>query len=112
MFARSWWGDRDNVAREDAARARRATALADAFTPEELERLRALRARREGKWIGSCLWRAALSFAVLLALVGVVQSIASQDAIGFGGVLTITAVSAALLAVVNVAFMVVTRPRR
>ncbi len=64
------------------------------------------------KWIGWCFWLAVVSFGIFIPLLGMAQGIASQYAVGFGGFLAIAAIPAALLAVVNIAFMIITRPRQ
>lgn len=63
------------------------------------------------RWIGWCFWLAVVSFGIFIPLLGIAQGVASQYAVGFGGFLAIAAIPAALLAIVNMAFMIVTRPR-
>jgi hypothetical protein len=68
--------------------------------------------RVERRWMGWCFTLAVVSLALFIPLLGVAQGVASQFAVGFGGFLLVAAVPALLLTLVNVAFVLGTRPRR
>lgn len=68
--------------------------------------------RVERRWLSRCLVLAVVSLALYLPLLGISQWVAAQVGAGFGGFLVAAAILTLLLTVVNVAFAVITRPRR